>query len=312
MRSLLLLLMFACCSVTAQAGDFWSSLWRNADQQGERLMHEGKPAAAAQTYRDPRHKAYAELQAGDYANAAKHFSTLDDSNGNYNRGNALAHAGQLQEALKAYEAALAHDPSDKDARHNRDLVAKTLQQQAPKQQSSSDKDKSSQDSKNGDKQQPSQSGNDADHKDQGKQGESKSNQNNQNSSAQQSSGQERNGKAQADQAGQGKTGNSNDKPSTGQEQQQSAQGQPSTTQTDTSESSKALAQGNDATQAKQDAAAALGKEQGDNARIPSVAPVSEQKLAQEQWLRAIPDDPGGLLRRKFMIEHLIRQQGGQQ
>jgi Ca-activated chloride channel family protein len=44
---------------------------------------------------------------------------------------------------------------------------------------------------------------------------------------------------------------------------------------------------------------------------PLDAQPSEQQLAQEQWLRQIPDDPGGLLRRKFMIEHLIRQRGNQ-
>ncbi len=34
---------------------------------------------------------------------------------------------------------------------------------------------------------------------------------------------------------------------------------------------------------------------------------TEQSLALEQWLRQIPDDPGGLLRRKFLIEHLSKQ-----
>ena len=121
-------------------------------------MQKGDAAAAAQTYSDPRRKAYAELQARDYANAAKHFSAFDDSNGNYNRGNALAQAGQLEEALKAYDAALAQDPNDKDARHNRDLVAKALQQQPPQPKSSSDKDSSSKDDKDGDQKQSGQSG----------------------------------------------------------------------------------------------------------------------------------------------------------
>jgi Ca-activated chloride channel family protein len=40
----------------------------------------------------------------------------------------------------------------------------------------------------------------------------------------------------------------------------------------------------------------------------SSLPRTEQQLALEQWLRQIPDDPGGLLRRKFMIEHLMKQQ----
>ena len=43
----------------------------------------------------------------------------------------------------------------------------------------------------------------------------------------------------------------------------------------------------------------------------SYSPQTEQQLALEQWLRQIPDDPGGLLRRKFMIEHWMKQQQGQ-
>jgi Ca-activated chloride channel family protein len=38
-------------------------------------------------------------------------------------------------------------------------------------------------------------------------------------------------------------------------------------------------------------------------------PMTEKQIAKDQWLRAIPDDPGGLLRRKFMIQHMLRQQG---
>ncbi|HEY2591010.1 MAG TPA: hypothetical protein VGI35_05410, partial [Steroidobacteraceae bacterium] len=40
-------------------------------------------------------------------------------------------------------------------------------------------------------------------------------------------------------------------------------------------------------------------------------PKSEQALALEQWLRRIPEDPGGLLRRKFLIEHMERQEGSE-
>jgi Ca-activated chloride channel family protein len=38
---------------------------------------------------------------------------------------------------------------------------------------------------------------------------------------------------------------------------------------------------------------------------------SEQSLALDQWLRGIPEDSGELLRRKFLIEHMMRQQQGQ-
>ncbi|MEE9357790.1 MAG: hypothetical protein V3U62_05665, partial [Sedimenticolaceae bacterium] len=37
----------------------------------------------------------------------------------------------------------------------------------------------------------------------------------------------------------------------------------------------------------------------------------EKELALEQWLRQIPDDPSGLLRRKFMLEHLLREKRGE-
>jgi Ca-activated chloride channel family protein len=63
-------------------------------------------------------------------------------------------------------------------------------------------------------------------------------------------------------------------------------------------------EGNTASQAahpgdSQNASAALDE-------IPKA--LTEQQLALDQWLRQIPDDPGGLLRRKFLIEHLMRQQ----
>lgn len=37
----------------------------------------------------------------------------------------------------------------------------------------------------------------------------------------------------------------------------------------------------------------------------------EQRLANEAWLRRVPDDPGGLLREKFRIEHERRQSQGE-
>jgi Ca-activated chloride channel family protein len=37
---------------------------------------------------------------------------------------------------------------------------------------------------------------------------------------------------------------------------------------------------------------------------------SEEKLSSEQWLRQVPDDPGGLWRRKFQYQYQ-RQYGGQ-
>jgi len=49
-----------------------------------------------------------------------------------------------------------------------------------------------------------------------------------------------------------------------------------------------------------------GEEQGEPQMGPSEAWSEEDAQAMEQWLRRIPDDPGGLLRRKFRNEHLRR------
>src|SRR3546814_10327034 len=77
-------------------------------------------------------------------------------------------------------------------------------------------------------------------------------------------------------------------------------------------------QADDKTRAEQDAqeaanAAAKSRQSGTDKPMQAIdaktdEPKSEQQLAEEQWLRQIPDDPGGLLRRKFMIAHLMRQQ----
>ena len=289
--------------------DLWGNLWHNADQQGELLMQQGKPAAAAHTYRDPRHKAYAELQAGDFQEAAKHFAAFNDSNGNYNRGNALAQAGKLDEAIKAYDAALAHDPNDQDARHNRDLVARALQQSRP----SADNPPSSGKDKNDEKNKSNQESKD----NLGKQGDPSKNSSGQNQPAPNQSA--------PNQSGQNQSGQNSDAKrqdaklgSNGKQGQSDLSNQPAPTsqsqsaQPQTGQANPSAPKPDDSAHARRDALDAPGQSHaGKSPAEKSDAPVTEQQLAQEQWLRRLPDDPGGLLRRKFMIEHLIRQQGGQ-
>jgi Ca-activated chloride channel family protein len=78
---------------------------------------------------------------------------------------------------------------------------------------------------------------------------------------------------------------------TGQADEQQPKGQPAQAQQAQSAADKAPDKGADKAPV-----AADGK------------PESEQALALDQWLRWIPDDPAGLLRRKFMIEHMLKQQ----
>jgi Ca-activated chloride channel family protein len=304
---------------SAQASDVWSSLWRTPDQRGEQLLRQGNAAAAAHTFADPQRKAYAELKAGDYPAAARDFAPFKDSDAQYNRGNALARAGDLPAALKAYDAALARDPNNRDARHNRDLVAQALKQSKPP--------AASKPKQNG-KQNPGKGSNKGADQSSGKgsgKGEDKGADQGSNKGAG-SSGQKPGEKPGAKPGQQQQAGKSGSKP--GQQGQGSAPAEREKPANPASAGNgpprPQPANANDAEQARRDAEAGLAQQaqqqagagQGDlagKALRPGQAnvPRSEQQLAQEQWLRQIPDDPGGLLRRKFLIEHLMRQQGNQ-
>ncbi|QID16921.1 tetratricopeptide repeat protein [Nitrogeniibacter mangrovi] len=272
----------------AHAGDGFAALWHNADQRAARQLQDGDAAGAAARFSNPRWRAFAQLKAGDYTAAAKGFAAFDDAEAHYNRGNALARAGDLKGALAAYDAALAKDPKETDARHNRDLVAKALKQQPPPP--------------------PSKSGSTHRHTD-GK------------------AGQNGNAGTPPPQAGTGQRGaHDTPNPATAPPRQAHDQGAarakspPSTPGKDapahdTADArTRAEADARHAVNAPQPPAAAQPNDRG--AHAPAAAapprPPSERQLALEQWLRRIPEDPGGLLRRKFMIEYLMKHQGDSQ
>lgn len=333
----LLALALLCLALPAQAADGgWLSLWRNADQRGEALLQAGDAAAAAKVYADLRRKAHAELLAGDYARAARDLAAFDDADAHYNRGNALAHAGDLQGALAAYDAALKLDPNDRDARHNRDLVADALKRQQPPKDQSGD---ASKDGKRDVKDKASSSGSEGsqgkqgDQDQQGKQGQ-QATQARPGGHGKQDNASPPGANAKAEEAGRSaanqanRTGQANKQPAGDQAAAaKNAPGAGSTQQdgrqTHGAEPAAATPAQDGAEQARRDAAASLGgmanKPQNDVGQdegnrvggAAAAAPFNEQKLAQEQWLRSIPDDPGGLLRRKFLIEHLMRQRKAQ-
>ena len=285
----------------------WSGLWRTPDQQGQALLDAGDPAAAADRFHDPRRRAFADLQAGRNADAAKLLGPFTDAQSEYNRGNALARSGQLQPALAAYDAALKQAPADKDIRHNRDLVARALRQQ----QQSSPRGTGKGGGKSGSSGQRQQAGG-------GQQKGSGSQQ--QGSRGQQSAG---------------KAAPSGSQPG-GDLADRSGQQQPGQAGADTAHETP--------DQAKQDAAAAAAlarqqrrantgnsgqasaaaraaasrsgaKDAGKGAQAPGMQtpkqqPENERQLALDQWLRQIPDSPAGLLQRKFLIEHMMKQQDG--
>ncbi len=275
----------------------WDDLWYTRDQQGQRLLQQDQPEQAAGLFQREDWKGAAAYRAGDYAAAADAFAALDSASAHYNRGNALARAGKLEDALKAYDQALAQEPDFEDARANRELVESLLQQQQQQQQDGDQGDQQQGDQQQDDQQQDSQQPGD------------------QQQDGQQQDGQQQDGQQQ-DSQGQGqqepgaldRSGEST--PDTDPEQNTS---EPDTSPGNSDEKAEDQATDtaaqqepeSDGTAQAESEAGANEKEQAQAAAAQANDLSEEEQQAMEQWLRKINDDPSGLMRKKF--EHQYRQ-----
>ncbi|TNE76351.1 MAG: VWA domain-containing protein [Gammaproteobacteria bacterium] len=259
----------------------WKDLWLTPDQQAARAMAEGDTQSAQQTFENPAWKAAAAYRNGDFEHAEQLYrgETASDL---YNRGNALAKAGELEEALKSYDQALAQQPEMADAQFNRELVEKLLQQQQNQQQNQKNN--------------------------QGDQSQNQNNDNNQNQQQDQqnpSQNGDRNSE-NSDSSGENDSPQQTrqDPQSSGQQNRDEEAKQPQDTNAEQQQSQQPNQQ--NSAQSGDDSAT---PEQPGQPRQPGQAQQAaeenmsdEEKQAMEQWLRKIPDDPGGLLRQKFRYE----------
>jgi len=141
----------------------WDNLWLTDDQQGQRALQRGDNEAAAALFENQDWAGTAAYRSGDFKAATGHFSGNNSASGWYNRGNALARSGELDDAISAYEESLALDPDQADARENLELLKQLKdQQEQQEQQQEQDKDQKNedqeqnQDQQQGDQQQSDQ------------------------------------------------------------------------------------------------------------------------------------------------------------
>lgn len=264
----------------------WQDLWQRNDQQVDSAIKQGDFAKAVERANSPDQKGSAEYKLGDYKSAAESFAKTPDSEGHYNRGNALAKLGQYEEAIKAYDESLKQIPDMADAIANKKAVENFLkkqqeqQQEEEKQSSNSDENKPS-DENEGEQKDDNQESSGGD-KSQSKSGE-------QNSSGQQQSDGAKNDFDEASEALDDKKDQSeSEQPQQGNAEKEGVQ--PESQGTPPSNN-------------------AANEEQASAEPVQAEALSDEEKMAAEQWLRKIPDDPGGLLRRKFLYQY--RQNGEQ-
>jgi Ca-activated chloride channel family protein len=275
----------------------WDSLWARPDQRAAQALRDGDYAQAGKLASDPQLKGAAAYREGDYANAQRYFAQGDNARSEYDLGNALAKSGQYQRAIAAYDRALQRDPGFADARANREAVANWLKQHPP--QSRQPGDQGTQGKPSG----PPQKGSGS------------SSQGSQQGARQNGQGSGNDAKNQRAQAG----GVGNGHPSDAQNADSAAGKAPNGGQgagdsgASAKEDAQQRAQVARARQAlKQEMAgrqpsAAGGRTSRDTQGAYALGSVSSNEVGkfnpqQRAMLNAVPDDPGALLRRKFMLE----------
>ena len=268
---LLLPLLLLIESPPAQAIE-WHELWKNADQRALEALDQGNPEQAAELFTDSEWQATAEYQAGNYPKAAKKFAPLNTARGFYNQGNALAKAGKLQPAIDAYQKALEQDPAMEDAAYNKRIVEDLLnQQQDQDQEQEQDQDQDQEQEQDQDQEQEQD-------QDQDK-----------NKDSEKDSDQQQSPDKPSDQSDSEQDNNQQD-PDENPPPQEPEQEEEENEQEESGAEPPPPEQDQDTPEPEQSQATESDGE--DNA----------EDQATEQWLRQIPDDPAGLLRRKFEYE----------
>ena len=122
--------------------------FRNREQKALRAYQQHN-FAEARTYSDnPMINGMAAYRAEDYEEAVRYFESIDTAEAHYNRGNSLAYIGELEDAIAAYEQALAQRPNWTQALENKELIESLQQDQQNNEDSQQQNDPNEQSEQN--------------------------------------------------------------------------------------------------------------------------------------------------------------------
>lgn len=274
----------------------WDTIFKTPDQQAEAFFHQENYQEAKELFQNRNWQGAANYRLGDYESAIEAFQEDQTPDGFYNYGTAKAKQGDFEGALKAYQAVLEKDPDHEDAKYNKKLIEEWQQQQ--KQNQEQNPPQNQENNQSGDQQQQDQN-------QQQQQSDQQQNQDKQGQRDQQQKGDE--------QPNQQNKQDKQEKKEQGNKSEQKQQKSPEQQEKESAESEN--------TEGKQDQAPnkdlqdhyrdqvdkELEQEKQPQAEKPvaqqEVSPEDEQRQIDDRWLQRIPDDPGALLRRKFMYQY---------
>ena len=283
---------------------FWSpdasaDAFRNQDQQALQLLRAEQYEEAAELFQSPDWRGYARIQQGEYATALEELQELQDPNSVYNRANARLKSLQVTEAISDYQQLLEQSELSEairaDAEHNlaiAEQMLKLMQQNQDGQQGEDGQQEQQSNSEQGEQQQGSGE------QSQSQQGESSSSQS---ESAEGEQSQQANSQQAANEQQQsGAESEEFDTEQAEADASPSSEAEPEESNAEAEESLREQQQRLAQQLLEQSAEAEGDPESSDAAEL---SPEQLQRIQAQQrlqrQLQSIPDDPGGLLRRKF-------------
>jgi Ca-activated chloride channel family protein len=243
----------------------WQDLWLTKDQQAQAKLAEGEAAEAAALFEDRTWRAVAKYRAGDYQDSVQGFRQRQvEPDEDISQADSLYNLGNALARTGELESAI--DAYEQALEIDPDMEDAAYNRDQVKEFLK--QRENAQSGEKGNQESPSESGGESE------QGE---------------------GDSQSEQ--QGEEGSSGD-PGSESEQESSARGQDEMSQEDLEALQQELERAAQEAQQQTDADEAMSE-----AEMLAERRAQEQTQAMEQWLRRIPNDPGGLLRRKFRYQY---------
>lgn len=287
----------------------WDDLWLRADQQADKAFRSGEFETASKIAQDPMLRGNAAYQQGNYQQAVDAFSTKKDANALYNKGNALAKLGHYKDAIAAYDNALQQQPDFADATANKKYVAALLKKQEEKKQQQNKKDDTKDDKKSDQSSEKKQNQQDKENKASDKQSNNSKDQQNESKKDQQKNQEEQGQKKQGSKKKDDKDSDNKAKENAFDKATKEKENKEDKEDKEKEEKSAQEKQAAQQTQTKNKPQQSNGKPSDTAIKKEQEAEQlsREEKIAAEQWLRRIEDNPGDLLQRKFKYQYQQRQ-----